>query len=188
MELVKRSNWVRVAGVGSTVIVAAVIVLSSDLIGQDADPRAYPGSQSGLRLEEMAKSVRLELPDCGIDGLRYSAKKSLDVWLKIAFTAADRGCMDRYLDGYKVTPGRPDLTWPYKLTGTLDGKPFGGFTSPFPPYETDQLGWSLDHAKLYDIYTEFATPVGAKFKVVVERASGSVQVYMSSTYIVNGGI
>ncbi|WP_158888183.1 hypothetical protein [Amycolatopsis anabasis] len=173
-------------------LAAAVIVAAACLFGLSrctnwftpADPRAYPGSQRGLRLEDRMAGIGLALPPCETTDLRYATRRDASEgnYLDLSFRAPN-ACADSYLTAHGVDPADPSSVWPSGVTGTVNGKAISPTEPPFPRELMDRYGWVADPKRTYGYYLDFRTPAGAVFRVLVDRGPATATVYLHSTYL-----
>ncbi|QKV78088.1 hypothetical protein [Amycolatopsis sp. Hca4] len=123
-------------------LLAAAAVLAG--CGEEPDPRAYPGSESGVSWEDAAARYRISLPACPVEGFRFDVQPPLTDRLAVTFTAP-KSCVDGYLRQYGVDPANPQ--------GEV-----GPQDPPFDAGEMRQFGWVLDPNVRYDLYFGFHAP------------------------------
>jgi hypothetical protein len=149
-------------------VVAAALMLAG--CGKEPDPRAYPGSESGVSWEEATARYRISPPPCAVDDLRFDLQPRLTDRLAFTFTA-EKSCVDDYLKQYGVDPADPWLRWP----ADFSGRP--------PLYErtVQDLGWTFDPNVEHVVYSGFRTPDRwSSFDVVVRPGPDRETAYFLS--------
>ncbi|WP_149184249.1 hypothetical protein [Streptomyces sp. TRM49041] len=173
----------------ATALAVCATLLGLALAGcatENADPRAYAGTDSGETLDEILERYRLTLPSCEVEDLRFTGKaKELGMNLRLRFEAPE-DCVNAYLDKYGVDRERA-LRWPFPAS-TVNGKEFSPTRPPFPDNAMKTFSeLKLDPKKTYDFHHRFKTPTKATFDVLVVPEGGEQRaVYLVSTY--NGNI
>ncbi|HET6710285.1 hypothetical protein [Amycolatopsis sp.] len=159
-------------------LLAAAAVLAG--CGKEPDPRAYPGSESGMSWEDAAARYRISLPSCPVEGFRFDVQPPLTDRLAATFTAA-KSCVDGYLKQYGVDPAAPSGHWPSGVSGTAGGATIRPEDPPFDPAEMRQFGWVLDPGVRYDLYFGFHAPDRwSTFWVLVKPGPDREVVYLRS--------
>ncbi|KDN16259.1 hypothetical protein [Amycolatopsis rifamycinica] len=159
-------------------LLAAAAVLAG--CGKEPDPRAYPGSESGVSWEDAAARYRISLPSCPVEGFRFDVQPPLTDRLAFTFTAA-KSCVDGYLRQYGADPAKPFGHWPTGVSGTTGGATIGPSAPPFDADEMQRFGWVLDPAVRYDEYDTFHAPDRwSTFKVLVKPGPDREVVYLRS--------
>ncbi|MEV4434546.1 hypothetical protein [Streptomyces sp. NPDC049555] len=129
-------------------------------------------------LEDVLKAFQLQLPQCEVDGTKYSGSAvRSEEQLSLSFRAP-RDCVDGYLRSHGEDPTKPSH-WPYGK-GTMDGVELSPTRPPFSGDVAKDMGWRFDPGRTYDSYSFFETPNGARFKVVVDPTGDKQTVYMTS--------
>lgn len=166
-------------------VVAAALMLAG--CGKEPDPRAYPGSESGVTWEEATARYRLSLPACPMDGLRFDIQPRLTDRLAFTFTAT-KSCVDDYLTQHGVDAAHPFGRWPSGVSGTAGGATIGPYDPPFDAEEMRQFGWVLDPGVQHDTYDDFETPNRwSTFKVLVKPGPDREVVYFRSVTLGGDG-
>ncbi|WP_327676069.1 hypothetical protein [Kitasatospora sp. NBC_00458] len=163
----------------SAFAVGAVSALAAGLLGgcttAERDPRAYPGSPGGQKLENVLEAFALRLPDCQVDELGFagSAKRG-EERLGLSFRAP-KDCVQGFLAAHGTNTSRP-LHW-------TPGREKENNDAGLPPVlksRSDKLGWKFDPAVTYELYVSATTPSGSRFTVVVDPNGPTERVFMDS--------
>ena len=171
----------------STVVAVVAVVLVLAGCSKEPDPRAYPGSESGVSWEEATARYRISAPPCPVDDLRFDLQPRLTDRLAFTFTA-EKSCVDGYLKQYGVDPATPFGHWPSGVSGTSGGRTIGPYDPPFDAEEMRQFGWVLDPNVRYDTYDTFHAPNRwSTFNVLVKPGPGREVVYFRSVTLGGDG-
>ncbi|MBB1152549.1 hypothetical protein [Amycolatopsis dendrobii] len=145
--------------------VAALLLSVAFLAGCDGqpDPRAYPGSESGVSWEAASARFQMTLPPCPVKEFHFDVQPRLTERLAFAFVAP-KSCVDEFLKRYGDDPANPTRTWPIG-----DARP--PYDEARPPFDADemrQFGWTYDPKAKASLYTRLETPYHATFSAFVK--------------------
>ncbi|MCA6096394.1 hypothetical protein LE181_30035 [Streptomyces sp. SCA3-4] len=143
---------------------------------KEKDPRAYPGTRAGERLESVVESYGLQLPSCDITDVGFSgSSKRPGEKLNLSFRAPEE-CVNRYLADHGVKAGEA-VSWPFGPR-VIDGREVSPTEPPFAGGDVKRFGWKLDATGKYEYYDSFTTIKGAHFAVLVDVHDPMRTIYM----------